>query len=496
MEEESGEEEPRQGFAEYYGKYTFDNIHQYKIEDEYPHLVSRIVSEIRRGNFMIDDPELIGDISYFLTFMTEIADKYDAVSEIVSTVINQKTGQPYTLESFSQYVDTHMMLPAAKTKAVISALGRKYAVVMARKASMRKGTKDKLPFLDRVAQKLQFTNWLEEEQEYFDSIVNKLHQSEFLINHYRVMEDGEIHMLMSGDNKSGKTGTSTRFAIYSWKDLRGFFRPYIEEQIKNGHYIKMDGSPYKNFNELVPEHFRLKDRMIMMDRKHRLGLLASSPFPDLIYDEGNFTNLNLKSMDPESVEETMAAYGARNKHPFVIYNYQNSNRPTLFLREKFNVWFHKIHINVGFLLIRQRLIVPGKDPWLVKRLSKILESGNDDAIYGFFKRHPYTMQEFDNLRDMPKKLRDRYDIRRQKAQTDYYNKRNAASQLEEARSEIAYDLAEKVSNGKMAFAALDKALSDMGVSSMSERNRIKGIAAGIISQKNIIEKHKRETADG
>ncbi|MEM4064900.1 MAG: hypothetical protein QW582_01630 [Candidatus Micrarchaeaceae archaeon] len=398
---------------EFYGKYVYDNLHQYAIEEAYPHLVSEIVAEERKGNYLIEDPQLIGEITYFLSYMIELADKYGAVDEIVCSEINPQTGEKFTLESYAKYVDSHSVLSAIKTKKIISELGRKYAVIMAKKAAMRKGKADRLPFLYRVAQKLQFTKWTDEETQYLEKIHNALHRSAFMLNHYRVIEDGEVHMLMSGDNRSGKTGTSVRFLIYSWKDLNSFFRPYIEEQLAQGKYLKTDGTEYRKFEELVPPKFRLKDRIIFLSRKGKWNLLASSPFPDLLYDEGNFTNINLKSMDPESIDETIISFGARNKHPFVIYNYQNSNRPTLFLREKFNVWFHKIHIKRGFLLIRQRLVVPGKDPWLVGKLDKIIASGNDNAIYSFFKRHPYTMREFKNMRDMPPKIRAKYELLKQ-----------------------------------------------------------------------------------
>lgn len=756
---------------QFYGKYVYDNIHQYKIEDEYPHIVKRIVTEERRGNYLIEDPELIGDITYFLTHMIEIADKYDAVQEIVSTEVNTQTGKPFDLESYAKYVDSHSVLSTIKTKRIISELGRRYAVIMAKKAAMRKGKADRLPFLLRVAQKLQFSKWSQEEQDYLEKIIhNPLHRSAFLINHYRVIEDGEVHMLMSGDNKclaenewiytpngtikaseiredmpllggkahnlhkfqdeiyeldmggfklkangehplmihrnlrnqkaewmtvkeieafyssrkdqslrhgkklyaeylkpaafsineisiekdlakflgyslidgsfsernpfkkrfrelgvisrdtfgklqclkenelkefvngyfngnesmnvsrhrhfrigiserqayefqfilwrlgigsivthnirkdgikggcwvihvhkgaipsqenpnrrikkppsifkhivsikkigigtvigwavdpsqeiicrqglrshnSGKTGTSTRFLIYSWKDLNGFFRPYIEEQLDAGKYLKMDHTPYTKFEDLVPQKFRLKDRMIFMDRRGRLNLLATSPFPDLLYDEGNFTNLNLKSMDPESIDETIVSFGARNKHPFVIYNYQNSNRPTLFLREKFNLWFHKIHMKHGFLFIRQRLIVPSKDPWLVKKLDKILESGNDDAIYAFFKNHPYMMREFKNMRDMPQKTRNKYERLRQEAQIAFYKERNTETLLDEAREQLAIDLAKQINAGKLLASSLDERLLEKGIRSQSEKVKIKGIINGLLTHQAIL----------
>ena len=481
------QEENEVGQQEFYGKYIYDNIHQYKIEDEYPAIVKRIVREERVGNYMIEDPELIGDITEFLAHMIEIADKYDAVQDIKSDVVDNKTGLPYTLESYTEYVDRHSVLPATKTKRIISQLGRRYVVVMGKKAAMRKGRSERLPFLLRVGQKLQFTKWTQEEQDYLEAhIHNKLHQSSFMINHYRVIEDGEVHELMSGDNKSGKTGTSVRQLIYSWKDLNGFFRPFIEEQLAAGKYIKLDGTYYRKFEDLIPPKFKLKEHMILMDRKGKLGLLATSPFPDLLYDEGNFTNINLKSLDPESVDETIVAFGARNKHPFVIYNYQNSNRPTLFLREKFNAWFHKIHIKNGFWLIRQRLIVPSKDPWLVKKLDDIIASGSDEAIYSFFKRHPYTMQEFKNMRDMPPKLRTRYGQMRQEAQNDYFTARNTENMLDEARETLAIDLARQIQNGKILFSTVDVILSDKGVKTQSERLKIKNLINGLITHQNIL----------
>lgn len=478
---------------EFYGKYLYDNVHQYKIEDYYPRLVARIVAEERKGNYLIEDPELIGDITYFLTSMLEIADKYEAVPSIVSSVIDTKTGLPFTLESYAQYVDSHSVLPTPKTKRIISELGRKYAVTMAKRAAMRKGKSDRLPFLVRVGRKLQFINWSQEEQDYLEkNIPNKLHQSAFLINHYRVIEGGEVHMLVSGDNKSGKSGTSIRLLRYSWKDLNGFFRPYLEDQLAAGKYIKMDGTPYRKFEDLIAPKFRLKDHMIFLDRKGRLSLLATSPFPDLLYDEGNYTNINLKSLDPETVDETIVAFGARNKHPLVLYNYQNSQRPTLFLREKFNIWFHKIHVKFGFLLIRQRLIVPGKDPWLVKKLDKILETGSDDAIYTFFKRHPYTMHEFKNMRDMAPKIRAKYELMKQQAQIDFYNARNTSNLLDDAREKIAINMAGQIKDGKLLYASMDAMLSDKGVKTQSERLKIKNIINGLVTHENILELVKEQ----
>jgi len=472
---------------EFYGKYVYDNIHQYNIEEIYPQLVAKIVAEERKGNYLIEDPELIGDITYFLTYMIELADKYDAVKEISSIVIDTKTNEAFTLESYAKYVDSHSVLSTTKAKRIISELGRKYAVIMAKKAAMRKGKADRLPFLYRVAQKLQFTKWTPEEEDYLNEhIHNALHQTMFLINHYRVIEDGELHMLMSGDNKSGKTATSVRLLIYSWRDLNGFFRPYIEEQLAEGKYLRLDGTEYTKFEDLVPPKFRLKDKMIFLDKKGRANMLASSPFPDLLYDEGNFTNINLKSMDPESVDETITAFGARNKHPFVIYNYQNANRPTLFLREKFGAWFHKIHIKHGFFMLRQRLVVPAKDPWLVKKLDKILEAGNDDAIYGFFKHHPYSMREFKNMRDMPPKIRAKYELMRQKAQAEFYKERNTVDLLDEARESMAAEFARQIQEGKILASNLDTLLLEKGVRTQSERLRIKNLINGLLTHEAIL----------
>ena len=69
---------------EFYGKYVYDNIHQYNIEEIYPRLVAKIVEEERNGNYLIDDPELIGEITYFLTYMLELADKYDAEKKFLA----------------------------------------------------------------------------------------------------------------------------------------------------------------------------------------------------------------------------------------------------------------------------------------------------------------------------------------------------------------------------------------------------------------------------
>ncbi|MEM3199662.1 MAG: hypothetical protein QXD11_02890 [Candidatus Micrarchaeaceae archaeon] len=476
---------------EFYGKYIYDNIHQYTIEEAYPQLVAKIVAEERNGNYLIEDPRLIGEITYFLSYMIELADKYDVVKEIYCSEINPQTGEQFTLESYAKYVDSHSVLSSIKTKKIISELGRKFVVVMAKKAAMRKGKADRLPFLYRVAQKLQFTKWTDEETQYLETIHNALHRSAFMINHYRVIEDGEIHMLVSGDNRSGKTGVSIRFLIYSWKDLNGFFRPYIEEQLAQGKYLKMDGTEYRKFEELVPQKFRLEDRIIFLSRKNKLNLLASSPFPDLLYDEGNFTNINLKSMDPESINDTIVSFGARNKHPFVIYNYQNSSRPTLFLREKFNMWFHKIHIKYGFLLIRQRLVVPGKDPWLVSKLDKIIASGNDDAIYSFFKRHPYTVREFKNIRDMPPKIRFKYELLRQKEQAAYLKAQNIETMLDEARAQMAMDIAKQVRDGKVLVSSLDEILLSKGVRTQSERLKIKNLINGILTHEAILELNKK-----
>jgi hypothetical protein len=368
---------------------------------------------------------------------------------------------------------------------------------MGKKAAMRKGKADRLPFSLRVGRKLQFTKYTQEEQDYLETKVhNSLHRSAFMINHYRVFEDGEVHMLMSGDNKSGKTGTSVRYLIYSWRDLNGYFRPFIEEQLAAGKYLKMDGTPYRKFEDLVPPKFSLKERMVFLDRKGRLSLLASSPFPDILYDEGNFTNINLKSMDPESIDETIVSFGARNKHPFVIYNYQNSNRPTLFLREKFNLWFHKIHIKYGFLLIRQRLVVPGKDPWLVKKLDKLLETGNDDAIYSFFKNHPYTMREFKNMRDMPPKIRGRYETMKQNEQSAFYKARNTEIMLDEAREELAVEMAKQIKDGKMLVSQLDEKLLERGIRLVSEKTKIKNVINGLLTHQAILTiLDKKDTRD-
>lgn len=471
---------------EYYGKYGYDNIHQFNIEEIYPSLIKAIVREERNGNYLIEDPELIGDITSFLSYMIEIGGKYINPTDIKSSTIDERTGEVFNLETFATYVDSHSVLSTVRTKKVISELGRQYIIAMAKVASMRKGKADRLPFLARMGQKLQFTKWTQEEMDYLETIHNYVHRTAFLINHYRVFEDGEVHMLMSGDNRSGKSGTSIRLLLYSWKDLNGFFRPYIEQQIKDGKYIKNDGTPYTKFEDLIPPKFKLKDRMIFLDRKGGANLLASSPFPDLIYDEGNFTNINLKSMDPEAINETITSFGARNKHPFIIYNYQNSNRPTLFLREKFNMWFHKIQIKHGFLFVRQRLVVPSKDPWLVKKLEKILETGNDDAIYSFFKNHPYKMREFKNMRDMPHKLRSRYEIMKQEAQNEYTRNKNLENQLEEAREEIAIKLANQIKNGKILMASVDEKLLEKGIRSISERTKIKNIINGLLTHQAIL----------
>lgn len=483
----SGEDNPNETGEEFYGKYGYDNVHQFNIEEEYPTLIKRIVREERNGNYIIEDPELIGDITSFLSYMIEIGGKYINPNEITSIIVDERTGEQFNLESYAQYVDSHSVLSAVRTKKIISELGRKYIIAMAKVAAMRKGKADRLPFLFRVGRKLQFTKLHQEEMDYLETkIHNSIHRTAFLFNHYRVVEDGEVHMLVSGDNRSGKSGTSIRFLIYSWKDLNGYFRPIIEEQLAAGKYLKIDGTPYEKFEDLVPSKFRLKDRMIFLDRKGGLNLLASSPFPDLIYDEGNFTNINLKSMDPEAIDETITSFGARNKHPFVIYNYQNSNRPTLFLREKFNAWFHKIHIKHGFLLIRQRLVVPSKDPWLVKKLEKILETGNDDAIYSFFKNHPYTMREFKNMRDMPPKVRSRYELMKQEAQIEFYKNKNLSSQLEAAREEIAIQLAKQIKEGKILTASLDEKLLERGIRSISERSKIKSIINGLLTHQAIL----------
>jgi hypothetical protein len=472
---------------EFYGKYTFDNLHQYSIEEEYPKLIERIDAERRRNN-VIEDSQLIGDITKFLSTCIQLASKYDAVPEIVSSIKDKRTGQPFTLDSYAKYVDRQPVLIAGKTKAIISELGRNFAVVMAKKADMRKRKTEHLPFLWRVAQKLQFTQWSEEEDAYYQKIKSTLHKAAFQINHYRIVEDGEVHMLMSGDNRSGKSGTSIRFMIYSWMDLNKFFKPIIEEQLAAGKYIKMDRTPYRKFEEMVPTKFRLKERMVFLDRKGRLNMLASSPFPDLIYDEGNFTNINLKSMDPESIDETIVSFGARNKHPFVIYNYQNSQRPTLFLREKFNMWMHKIHMKYGFLLIRQRLVVPGKDPWLVAKLDKILATGNEDAIYGFFKHHPYTMHEFKNMRDMLRTIRKRYENMKQMAQIEFYQNKNKEVLLRQGREAIAAEFAEKINDGLMLASSLDEKLSEKGVKSVSEKARIKNLIYEMMTYKTIYSK--------
>lgn len=858
---------PNQQQPEFYGKYTYDNVHQYKIEEVYPKLIAKIVTEKNRDVMNLrENAELVGDITEFLSKLIEMSDKYDSTAEITSEEINPQTHEKFTLESFAKYIDKSPYLPPMKVKSTISELARKYIVLMAKRASMRKARSDKLPFLLRVGQKLQFTKWTQEETDYLEkSGIRGVHRSAFMINHYRVIEDGEVHMLSSGDNKclaedewvytpngilkaneiregtqlfngyatnihkfkdelyeldcgnfkfrangqhpimilknldankqewltvkeifdsyelrkdkssrhrknyyaeydkatifgineikvgntfakllgylmsdgyftekqsvkftntnqnlledviqlaiahatelnfeiksytkgkgqdllfvgkhganlqggnnhqatksplkeklrslgiinrntfgklqclckeelkefisgyfngdgslnisahryhrtttkdlvmpqihfcigiheqqahefqfmlwrlgidstvsllqktcwmvhvhkwaslkillsfldtrkypdkfaaakdgiekmnkpksahretevqifkpiksvkkigigqvigwttdpsneiicklglrthnSGKTGTGVRFLIHSWRDLNGFFRPYIEQQLAEGKYLKMDGTEYRKFEDLVPKRFRLKDRMILMDKKGKANLLATSPFPDLLYDEGNFTNINLKSLDPETVDETVVAFGARNKHPFVIYNYQNSSRPTLFLREKFNMWFHKIHIKTGFWLIRQRLVIPTKDPWLVKKLDDIIASGSDEAIYGFFKRHPYTMMEYRNMSDMPKVLRKTYELRRQKAQTEMYKAKNAESILNDAREKIAVELSQKIDSGRLLYSALDQELTTKGIKALSERTRIKNIISGLVTHTNIL----------
>jgi hypothetical protein len=479
------EEDQRQQF---YGRYPYDDRNEADLESEFHRLVAAMVLQQKLGYYQIEDRELIEDIVHFLISIRTMADKYDLLQDIVcKDEINPQTGEPFSLESYTSYVCSQSAFNTAKTRRIFSELGSKYIAFMARHAAMRKGRSDRLPFLERVAQKLQFTNWMQEEQDYIEQhIRNALHRSAFLINHYRVFENGEINMLMSGDTRSGKTSTSIRLLIYSWYDLNNFFRPYIEEQLAEEKYQRIDGSFYTKFEELVPPKFDLRAHMILMDRKNRLSLLATSPFPDLLYDEGNFTNLNLKSLDPESVEETIVAFGARNKHPFIIYNYQNSNRPTLFLREKFNVWFHKIHIKYGFLLIRQRLIVPGKDPWLVKKLDEILSSGSDQAIYTFFKRHPYTMREFKNMRDMPKGLIRIYNDMRQKAQAEYYKAKNAQAMLDEARENIAVELANKIKNGAIIFSQVDEILNEKGIKTQSEKLRLKNLINGFLTHENIL----------
>lgn len=476
---------------EFYGKYGYDNLHQFNIEEIYPQLIKRIVEEQRNGNYIIEAPDLIGAITSFLAYMVEIGSKYLKPEDIKCTQ-KDANGEFFNLASYALYVDSHSTLNTEKTKKIISELGRNYIIAMAKTAAMRKGKAEKLPFLWGVAQKLQYTKWTNEETDYFENKVHSaLHKTAFLINHYRVIEDGEAHMLMSGDNRSGKTGTSVRLLLYSWKDLNGFYRPRIEEQLAAGKYLKMDGTPYEKFEDLIPQKFSLKDRMIFMDSKNRLNLLATSPFPDLLYDEGNFTNINLKSMDPQAIEDTIAAFGARNKHPFIIYNYQNSNRPTLFLREKFNMWIHKIHIKHGFLFIRQRLVIPSQDPWLVKKLDKILATGNDNAIYGFFKNHPYMMFEYKNLKDMPTKLRGRYELMRQKAQMEYYKEKNLGREIIEAREKIAKDISIQIKEGNSTFAFIDTLLNERGIRSLSERTKIKNLVSGFLTYGSLLQEKEK-----
>lgn len=475
--------------TEFYGKYVYDNQQYYVINKECSELVADMATARRNDTIdLLDRREIVEKLNELLDAMIGMASRYHCVDEIISDVIDKRTGERFTLQSFARFVDKAPVLHTDKVRNIFADLSRKWKVLLADRASMRKARSDKLPFLLRVAQKLQFNHWLPEEEDYLEkNKIRGLHRAAFLTNHYRVLEDGEVHMLVSGDNDSGKTGTAARWLIFSWKTLREFYRPYIEEHLAEGKYLKMDGTTYRKFDDLIPPKFRLSERMVLMDRKGRLSLLASSPFPDLLYDEGNFTNINLKSMDPETVDETIVAFGARNKHPLVLYNYQNSSRPTLFLREKFNMWFHKIHIKNGFWLIRQRLVVPGKDPWLVKKLDPVIESGSDDAIYGFFKRHPYTMMEYRNIRDMPKKMRRAYEKRRQKAQYELFQSRNAESMLSQAREKMATEYAQKIESGHMLIESLDQELiKERGVTSLAERIRIKNIINGLMTNKNLL----------
>lgn len=497
MEEVQEQEDAEKYEQDFYGRYIYDNPHHYEIEKEmYPIVKNKMLEEQMNGNVISHDPDLIQAISTLLEHMLTLANKYQVAEKIISKMLNPKTGTVYSLEDYLDYINNSKHLSVPKTRTILSQLWVRYELLMAEKVAMRKARTEKLPFKDNVKKKFQFINWTEEEDKYFKSLRIQIARTAFMIDHYRVLEDGEVNMLMSGDNNTGKTGTSVRLIQWAHKLNRTFFKKYIEEQITEGIYEDENGDAYTKFDEIVPPKFYLRDHMIFMNESSNRKILTKNPFPDAVYDEGNATNLNLKSLDPESVENTIMAFGARNKHPFLVYNYQNSNRPTVFLREKFNMWFHKIHKKHGFLLIRQRLVLPPKDPWLVKKLEKILETGKEEAIYHFFKYHPYTVAEFKDMRDMNPHARKIYSGYRQKYQREYAARSNENAARREWRGDIAKEIAEDIDRGYMLYDSLNDELMKRGISLQTERNSITRLIDAHITDASIKKQIQKKRPEG
>jgi len=181
------------------------------------------------------------------------------------------------------------------------------------------------------------------------------------------------------------------------------------------------------------------------------------------------------------------AFSGRNKHAFIIYNYQNSNRPTLFLREKVNIWFHKIHLVWGLLFIRQRVMLQSKDSWRVKDLEK-LTSG--EAIYNNLRHHPYLIREFKHMRDIPAKTKKTYDKLRQQAQYDYLKASRENTALTQGIVKVAKEINTQVNNGILLYSDIQNVLLDMGITNTTEQRKIKN-AINALMTKNKLEEYSK-----
>lgn len=504
LPEEDGEMQDSQ----YYGRrYDYDNTIHYRIvEHYYPHVKLELLQAQQRGDVISDDPRLIEDIADLLERMSLFMERYQQrtkgyrnvrlIDEVVAEEINRKTGRPFTLQSYKDYVNSSQTLSLPVARRVLSQLFSKYNVLAADVVGMKRAQKTVMPGVERVKKKFQVMNWTDEIQEAYEKIKRRLDRQAFLINHYLINEDGEMHMLLSGDNNSGKTATSEQLIELSWRHKRRFFRDAIEERMAHKEYIDQNGDPYTDFDVLVPPKFRLRDHFILMNRTGGNSLLSMSPFPDLIYDEANFRSINLRSMSPEDVEDTIIAFGARNKHPFIIYNYQNSNRPTLFLREKFGSWMHKLAKPNAFWMVRQRLFLPSKNPWLTKNLDKVLETGNENAIYAWFRRHPYRAFEYKRLQDMRQGRKKVYTRMRQIEQNEYLRRKKASEATKEWRDDIAERFATLIEDGEMLYTSLDTDMIEkLEIHSRGERERIKNLVNAKVAQQRAVKHQNQKKGD-
>ena len=259
-------------------------------------------------------------------------------------------------------LETDRMIPTLPTLATIKNLNilqDLFTDIMAQHGHKDKSKKT-YEWDDIAKKKLQIEEIVEPHLSYFKSLPEMYDQITFLMTYHTVMNDGDIHCLMTGINNAGKSNT----AISMLQRSNWFYRNYW-------HVNSNDETKTP-----LPE-FDLETDVIYLPLENSLDmLLGDTQYKTIDLNEGMMFANNLQSMDKRVIKAGATAYVAKSHHPMIFYEYQVSKRPPAMLMERFNMWIHKVSKKWGVLSMASG-IFRKTDPYFMTEIDKKLRTDEE-----------------------------------------------------------------------------------------------------------------------